>query len=125
MIPSNKASILPSTSEFGRGEARFDSLLPGWLPPSVLAMSLLARLYEAWAYFFNPDEALHNLLASQSSLSLAYKAALTNAHPPLLILVLYYWRWLGQSELMLRMPLVLAGTACCWIMFQWLKLITD
>jgi hypothetical protein len=82
-------------------------------------------VYEAGAYFLNPDEALHNLLASQPSVGLAYKAALTNAHPPLLILVLYYWRSLGQSELMLRMPSVLAGTACCWLAYLWLKEVTD
>ena len=87
--------------------------------------ALLARLYEARAYFFNPDEALHTLLASQSSLNLAYRAALTNAHPPLLILVLYCWRSLGHSELMLRMPSVLAGTACCWLAFLWLKQVAD
>src|SRR5690348_1068867 len=58
----------------------------------VLAVDFVARLTHAWQYFLDPDEALHNLLAAQSSLSLAYKAALTNAHPPLLILVLYYWR---------------------------------
>jgi hypothetical protein len=95
------------------------------LPVLVLAGGLLARLYEAWAYFFNPDEALHNLLASQTSLGMAYKAALTNAHPPLLILVLYYWRLLGQSELMLRLPSVLAGTGCCWLIYQWLRTVTD
>src|SRR5205823_6280554 len=76
-------------------------------------------------YFLNPDEALHNLLASQSSLVLTYKAALTNAHPPLLILVIHYWRWLGQSELMLRMPSVLAGTACCWLTYLWLRQVVD
>jgi hypothetical protein len=97
------------------------SLLPGL----VLLGAFLARLYEAWAYFLNPDEALHNLLASQSSLNLAYRAALTNAHPPLLILILYYWRWLGHSELMLHMPSVLAGTACCWLAYLWLKEIAD
>lgn len=95
------------------------------LPPFVLAAGFFARLYEAWAYFLNPDEALHNLLASQSSLGLAYKAALTNAHPPLLILVLYYWRFLGQSELVLRLPSVLAGSACCWITYLWLKQVAD
>jgi hypothetical protein len=95
------------------------------LPLVVLIVGFGARLFEAWRYFLNPDEALHNLLASQSSLSLAYKAALTNAHPPLLILVLYYWRWLGQSELMLRMPSVLAGTACCWLTYLWLRQIVD
>jgi len=91
----------------------------------VIAVGLVARLTEAWRFFLNPDEVLHNLLATQSSLSLAYKAALTNAHPPLLILVLYYWRSLGQSEVMLRMPSVIAGTASCWIAYQWLKLVTD
>ena len=95
------------------------------LPVVVLATGFVARLLPAWRFFLNPDEALHNLLASQSSVSMAYKAALTNAHPPLLILVLYYWRWLGQSELILRLPSVLAGTACCWIVYQWLKLVTD
>jgi 4-amino-4-deoxy-L-arabinose transferase-like glycosyltransferase len=94
-------------------------------PALVLVAALVVRLYEAWAYFLNPDEALHNLLASQVSLGLSYKAALTNAHPPLLILVLYYWRALGHSELMLRLPLVLAGTAFCWIGYRWLKLVTD
>jgi hypothetical protein len=106
-------------------ESASDSPVPYFLPLVVLAAGFAARLFEAWKYFLNPDEALHNFLASQPSLELAYKAALTNAHPPLLILVLYYWRSLGQSELTLRMPSVLAGTACCWITYQWLKQITD
>jgi len=113
-----------------RNKREFDQSLPdsgyaNWLPGLVLGAGFAARLYEAWAYFLNPDEALHTLLASQTSVSLAYKAALTNAHPPLLILVLYYWRLLGQSELMLRMPSVLAGTACCWIAYLWLRDVTD
>jgi hypothetical protein len=93
------------------------------LPVLVLLAAFLARLYEAWAYFFNPDEALHYFLSKQSSVILAYRAALTNAHPPLLILVLYYWRTLGRSELVLRLPSVLAGTACCWFIYLWLKLV--
>jgi hypothetical protein len=43
----------------------------------------------------------------------------------LLILVLYYWRSFGPSELMLRLPSVLAGTACCWLAYLWLKEVTD
>ncbi len=101
--------------------SRFDTLLP----PLVLIAGLGARLIQAKEYFLNPDEALHYLSASQPSVDLAYKAALTNAHPPLLILVLYYWRSLGQSELILRMPSVLAGTACCWLAYLWLKEVTD
>ena len=91
----------------------------------MLVGGLIVRLLLAHRYFLNPDEALHYVLATQSSVGLAYKAALTNAHPPLLILVLYYWRVLGYSELWLRMPSVLAGSACCWIVYQWLKQVTD
>lgn len=88
-------------------------------------MGFVARLIPASRLFLNPDEALHNLLASQSTIRQAWAAALTNAHPPLLILVLYYWRALGQSELWLRMPSVLAGTAACWLFYRWLRLVTD
>ena len=103
----------------------FRSRLDAFLPPLVLIAAFVARLIPAKEYFLNPDEALHYLSASQPSLGLAYKAALTNAHPPLLILVLYFWRSLGQSELMLRLPSVLAGTACCWLAYLWLKEVTD
>ncbi len=98
----------------------------GSTPPLlVLAAAFVVRVIPAAAYFFNPDEALHYLAASQSSLRLTYQAALTNAHPPLLILVLHFWQWLGQSELILRMPSVLAGTACCWLFFLWLAEVTN
>jgi hypothetical protein len=106
-------------------ESALGSAAAGSLPLLVLAAGLIARLAQAQAYFFNPDEALHVQLASQATVGLAYRAALTNAHPPLLILVLYYWRWLGQSELMLRLPSVLAGTAGAWMTYQWLELVTD
>lgn len=95
------------------------------LPTLVLAAGLVARLLPASRLFLNPDEALHNLLASQSSLGQAWNAALTNAHPPLLILLLYCWRMLGHSELWLRTPSILAGTAACWLIYAWLRRITD
>ncbi len=91
------------------------------LPALVIIAGLAARLYKAAAYFLDPDEALHLVLAGQPWVGLAYKAALTNAHPPLLVLFLHYWRWLGQSEFVLRLPSVLAGTACCCIGYLWLK----
>ena len=96
-----------------------------FLPLLALAGGLAVRLVPAQAYFLQPDEALHHLLASQTSVSSAYRAALTNAHPPLLVLLLYYWRSLGQSELMLRLPSVLAGTAGCWLLYRWLEQVTD
>lgn len=86
----------------------------------VLAAGFLARLWAASGTFLNPDEALHFRLANQVSLALAYQQSLTTVHPPLLILLLYFWRGLGTSELWLRMPSVLAGTVFCWAFYKWL-----
>ena len=86
----------------------------------VVTAGFLIRLRAAAGTFLNPDEALHCLLADQSSWRLAYRASLTNAHPPLLTFVLYFWRAVGTSEFVLRLPLAVAGTAFCWIVFKWL-----
>lgn len=101
------------------------SVYASLLPALAVLAGFILRIIPAARSFLNPDEALHNLLASQATLARAWAAALTNAHPPLLILVLYYWRSLGHSELWLRLPSVLAGTAACWIFYAWLKLIVD
>jgi len=85
----------------------------------VLTAAFLIRLRTAWGTFLNPDEALHFLLANQSTWLLGYKASLTNAHPPLLTFMLHFWRELGTSEFVLRLPSVIAGSAFCWIFFKW------
>jgi Dolichyl-phosphate-mannose-protein mannosyltransferase len=91
------------------------------LAGSITLLGFLARLWTASGTFLNPDEALHFRLANQTSLALAYKESLTAAHPPLLILLLYFWRALGTSELWLRFPSVLAGTVFCWMFYKWLS----
>ncbi len=92
--------------------------------PLVILLGLGVRFLLAGSYFLDPDEALHNLLASHTSFSLTWKAALTQAHPPLLIILLHYWHWLGRSELVLRTPMVLAGMGCAWFTYLWLRRIT-
>jgi hypothetical protein len=86
----------------------------------VIFSGLLARIWVAHGTFLHPDEALHFRLANQPTLALAYKESLTASHPPLLTFVLYYWRALGTSELWLRMPLILASVAFCWVFYKWL-----
>jgi uncharacterized membrane protein len=101
--------------------------LEDWLHEHLTAVALtvvvagfVVRVLAAQGTFLNPDEALQYMQANQRSAFLAYKASLTNAHPPLLFLVLYFWEFLGRSEWMLRMPSVLAGTAFCWLSFRWM-----
>jgi dolichyl-phosphate-mannose-protein mannosyltransferase len=112
-----------------------DSTKPGgsavaetWLHLHLRAVALVVtaggfayRVFIASRSFLNPDEAIHYWLINQRSAWQAYKASLTNAHPPLFYLILYFWHLLGRSEFMLRMPSVIAGTALCWLAFRWLE----
>jgi hypothetical protein len=82
---------------------------------------MFLRLRLASLTFLNADEALHFFLGHQSSLWLAYRASLTTAHPPLMVLFLHYWSWVGDSEFVLRLPFVIAGTLFCWTMFRWVE----
>jgi hypothetical protein len=91
----------------------------------VVLLGFVLRLWAASGTFLNPDEALHFLIANKPSWSAAYRASLYSAHPPLLIFVLYFWRALGTSELLLRLPSVLAGTAFCWITYKWIAMVLD
>jgi len=96
------------------------SRIYGLIAVLVVIVGLIWRLWLAHATFLNTDEAWHFSAANQNSLLAAYRASLTLAHPPLLIIVLYFWKYLGTSDLMLRLPEVLAGTVFCWVFFQWL-----
>ena len=89
------------------------------LAAAILLAGFGLRLYVAAGSYLNPDEALHYFLIHRPSLLLAYKASLTNAHPPLIYIILYFWQFLGRSELMLRLPSVFAGTAFCWVLYKW------
>jgi hypothetical protein len=86
----------------------------------VVALGFVLRFASATRLYLNPDEALHYLIAHQASLAQVYRASLTNAHPPLFFMLLYLWRLLGSSELVLRLISVLAGTAGLWVGFKWL-----
>lgn len=95
--------------------ARLNVLVTG-----VIAAGFLLRLYAAAGSYLNPDEALHYIIFHQRSILFAYEVSLTNAHPPLIYLLLYYWSFLGRSEWMLRFPSVVGGTVVCWVTYKWI-----
>lgn len=86
----------------------------------VLLVGFALRLHAASGTFLDPDEALHFWAANRASLSAAYEGSLHLSHPPLLVFVLYFCRWFGTSEVVLRLPSVIAGTVFCWAAFKWL-----
>ena len=124
---SPKDAAVGSPEPGGRNQ---DGVIERWLgkhlnlaAAAVVAAGFVVRIFVAGRSYFNPDEALHYLLIHQPSAFLAYKASLSNAHPPLTFLLLYFWQFLGHSELMFRLPSVLTGTAFCWFMYKWIGLV--
>ena len=93
----------------------------GLIALAIVCVGFVLRVREAWGTFLNPDEALHFFIANRPSLEAVYKASLTQAHPPLFFFVLYGVRSFGNSEIILRLPSVVAGTLFCWIFFKWLN----
>ena len=133
------SGIVTGADSIASREAAFHSLADGAIPRdgvverllnehlnlfslAVIAAGLIIRFFVSARSYLNPDEALHHILFNQNSLVLAYKASLTNAHPPLIYFLLYYWSFLGRSEWMLRLPSVLAGAALCWVVYKWVGL---
>jgi len=57
---------------------------------ALVVLGFCYRLWLAHATFFNTDEAWHFSVANQDSLLAVYKASLTLAHPPLLVVILYF-----------------------------------
>ena len=95
------------------------------LPLLTVIAGFCARIVPGYQTFLNPDEALHLFLSDQPGLRQAYEASLKTAHPPLIILFMSVWQKFGSSELFLRLPFIVAGTAFGWIMFLWIRDIAD
>ena len=130
VVANAEAAPPPETTsvESGRGAVGWDGSLERWLDrqlnlivAAVIAAAFVARVIVAARSFLNPDEALHYIIINRNSVLSSYRVSLTNAHPPLIYLLVYYWRFLGRSELMLRFPSVLAGTGFCWMAYKWIR----
>lgn len=108
--------------------ARMDSFFDQHRTLSILALlafGFLVRIWHASGTFLNSDEVMHFAAANHSSWLETYKVSLAISHPPLLIFVMHVWRVLGTSELMLRMPSILAGMAFCWFTFRWAEMLFE
>ncbi|MGH7785430.1 MAG: glycosyltransferase family 39 protein [Candidatus Binatia bacterium] len=102
--------------------------LEDWLTAHLTLVALVivaaggaVRVYYALATYLNPDEAMHFLSANQLALASTYRSSLHTAHPPLFLIALHAALGLGNSELVLRLPSLLAGTAALWLAFRWMQ----
>jgi Dolichyl-phosphate-mannose-protein mannosyltransferase len=93
----------------------------GWLALAIIAVAFALRLGYAGSCYLNPDEGEHFGAARPDSWLGALRAALQLAHPPLFILVLHGTLFLGRSELIIRMPSLIFGTAALGFAFLWIR----
>src|SRR5437764_10917347 len=91
----------------------------------LLAAGFLLRIWHASGTFLNSDEVMHFAAANHTTWLESYRVSLAISHPPLLIFVMHAWRVLGTSELILRMPSILAGMAFCWFTFRWAEMLFE
>jgi hypothetical protein len=120
--PQTSPSVVVRSTESASRIDVFIDAHPDLIALIVVAVGLVLRIHAASGTFLNPDEALHVTVADQHSFVEAYKASLSLAHPPLLILLLYFWRQMGSSEFWVRLPSVITGALFCWFFFKWLKI---
>jgi hypothetical protein len=92
-----------------------------WLALGIIAAAFAVRLAYSASCYLNPDEAALFGAARPGSWLGAYEAAHMNPHPPLFVLVLHWTLFLGRTELILRLPSLIAGTAALWLAFAWLR----
>jgi Dolichyl-phosphate-mannose-protein mannosyltransferase len=93
----------------------------GWLAIAIVAAAFALRAFYAVSCYLNPDEGQHFHAARPDSWAGTVKAALLLAHPPLFILVVHAFLFLGRSELIVRLPSLLGGTAALWLAFAWMR----
>ena len=87
----------------------------------ILGLGLVLRLHFITACYLNPDEAIHILLGRHANLDEAYQDSLTQAHPPLLTVVLYFLQHLGHGVFLLRLPNLVAATLGTWFLYRWCR----
>jgi hypothetical protein len=121
-IQSTSATTLQSV--LARIDSSFDLQRTLWTY-SLLVLGILIRIWHASGTFLNSDEVMHFAAANHTTWLESYRVSLAISHPPLLIFVMHAWRVLGTSELMLRMPSILAGMAFCWFTFRWAELLFE
>jgi len=87
----------------------------------LIGLGIAVRLRAAKAPFLTPDEALHLQIAGSANALDVYRASLYNAHPPLFVLLLHFWKGVAGSDWTLRLLPVLFGSLFLVAAWTWAR----
>jgi uncharacterized membrane protein len=107
-----------------RGGPRVERWLEGHAGAAaalLVALGAAARLRAARGPFLTPDEALHLKIAGAPGVLDVYRTSLDNAHPPLFVLLLHFWKAAASSDWALRLLPVLFGSLFLWAAYAWAR----
>ena len=86
---------------------------------------LFHRLFVAHRSFLNPEEALSAQFTAHAPVGVLFHHGILNTHPPVQFLLLRLAQAINyRSELLMRLPMVLAGTLFAVVVYLWLKRIS-
>ncbi|MFA6092109.1 MAG: glycosyltransferase family 39 protein [Elusimicrobiota bacterium] len=90
---------------------------------ALLCLTLAFSLYVHYGngHLLHFDEAMHYLMANHTSLKEAYLYSRSLAHPPLLILLLYVLKPLGNSIFFLHSVSAVLSALAGWWAFRWMR----
>ena len=87
----------------------------------LIGLGVAARLRSARGPFFTPDEVLHLKIADAAGVLEVYRTSLGNAHPPLFVLMLHFWKAVASSDWTLRLLPALFGSLFLWAAWAWAR----
>jgi 4-amino-4-deoxy-L-arabinose transferase-like glycosyltransferase len=88
-------------------------------PAGIVLLGTLLRLYHLGAWNLMLDEGLSRSIASGSlGYIWAFMVHVDPYHPPLSLIVLHFWRYLGDNEFTLRLLSVMLGVISIWMVYR-------
>jgi len=121
-VPELVSPPIRSESRKAWLESSFRDHDTAWMS-ALLAIGFAIRVWYASRTYLNGDEVLHFLTANRPTWADMMRNQASLSHPPLLIFILRFWRHLGTSEVVLRMPSILAGMVFCWFAYKWFRML--
>ena len=89
----------------------------------VVLAGFALRLYHASGAWLNPDECLQYMYADHAGIVETIKDSNHNAHPPLLVLLIHFWRRFGDGEAFLRLLSVVPSSLAIVLLGLWVRAI--